>query len=51
MQVKTGMERKVRQDPEGGSKKRKVVGNESPLASTFQLRHTANDLNKRTRDV
>ena len=35
MQVKTEMKRKVGKDPGGGSKKRKEVGNESPLASMF----------------
>ena len=33
MHLKTEMKRKVGKEPEGGSKKRKEVGNESPLAS------------------
>ena len=45
MQVKTEMKRKVGKEPEGGSKKRKEVGNESPLSSMFQKQQTANDLN------
>ena len=36
MQVKTEMKRKVGKDPAGGSKKRKEVGNESPLASVHR---------------
>jgi len=36
MQVKTEMKSKVGNDPEGGSKKRKEVANESPLALMFQ---------------
>jgi hypothetical protein len=40
------MKRKVRKEPEGGSKKRKEVGNESLLASMFQRQQTANDLQK-----
>ena len=31
MQVKTEMKRKVRKEPVGGSKKRREVGNASPL--------------------
>ena len=46
MQVKTQMKRKVGKDPEGGIKKRKEVGNESPLSSKFQKQQTVNDLNK-----
>jgi hypothetical protein len=44
MQV-TEMNRKVGKDLEGGSKKRKEVGNEPPLASMFQKQQTVNDLN------
>ena len=33
MHLKTEMKQKVGKEPEGGSKKRKEVGNESPLAS------------------
>ncbi len=36
--MKTEMKRKVAKEPEGGSKKRKGVGNESPLDSMFQKR-------------
>jgi hypothetical protein len=46
MQVKTAIKRKVRKEPAGGSKKRKQLGNESPLASMFQKQHTAIDLSK-----
>ncbi len=46
MQVKTEMKRKVGKESEGGSKKPKEVGNESPLASMFQKQQTANDLQK-----
>jgi hypothetical protein len=46
MQEKTEMKRKVGKEREGGSKKRKSVGNESPLASTFQKQQTAHDLQK-----
>ena len=46
MQVKTEMKRKVGKESEGGSKKRKEVGNESPLSSMFQKQQTANDLQK-----
>ena len=38
------MKHKVGKEPEGGSKKPKEVGNESPLASMFQKQQTANDL-------
>ena len=44
MQVKTEMKRKVRMEPEGGTKKGKEVGNESPWASMFQKQQTDNDL-------
>jgi hypothetical protein len=37
MQVKTEMKRKVGKEPEGGSKKRKEVGNESPLGFDEEL--------------
>jgi hypothetical protein len=40
------MKHKVGKEPEGGSKKPKEVGNESPLASMFQKQQTANDLQK-----
>ncbi len=40
------MKRKVGKEPEGGSKKRKEVGNESPLSSMFQKQQTVNDLQK-----
>ncbi len=40
------MKRKVGKEPEGGSKKRKEVGNESPLVCMFLKQQTANDLNK-----
>jgi len=33
------MKRKAGKEPEGGSKKRKEVGNEPPLASMFQKQH------------
>jgi hypothetical protein len=46
MEEKTEMKRKVGKEPEGGSKKRRTVGNESPLASTFQKQQTAHDLQK-----
>ena len=42
MQVKTEEKRKV---GKGGSKKRKELGHESPLASMFQKQQTINDLN------
>jgi hypothetical protein len=45
MQVKTEMKRKVGKDPEGGSKKRKEVGNGSSLVSMFHKQQTSNDLN------
>jgi hypothetical protein len=35
MQVNTEMKRKVRKEPEGGSKKRKEVGNDNSLSSMF----------------
>jgi hypothetical protein len=38
--------RKVGKDPGGGSKKRKEVGNESPLTSMFLKQQAANELNK-----
>ena len=44
------MKRKVGKEPEGGSKKPKQVGNESPLASMFQNQQTVNDL-KKAREV
>ena len=40
------MKRKVGKEPEGGSKKPKLVGNESRLASMFQKQQTVNDLQK-----
>ena len=40
------MKHKVEKDPEEGSKKRKKVGNESPLASIFQKQQTVIDLHK-----
>jgi hypothetical protein len=46
MQVKTEMKRKVGKDPEGGSKKRKELGNESPLASMLQKKKIGNGLKK-----
>ena len=46
MQVKTEMKSKVGNDPEGGSKKRKEVANESPLPLMFQKQQTVNDLKK-----
>jgi len=46
MQVKTEMKHTVGKDPEGGNKKRKEVGYESPLDSKFQKQQTVNDLNK-----
>jgi hypothetical protein len=42
--VQTEIKRKVGKAPEGGSKKRKEVGNESPLASMIQKQQTANVL-------
>ena len=36
MQVMTEMKHKVGQEPKGGSKKRKEVGNESPLVSVYR---------------
>jgi hypothetical protein len=45
MQV-TEMEHKVGKELEGGSKKRKEVGNEPPLASLFQKQQAVNYLNK-----
>ncbi len=47
MQVKTAMKRKVGKEFEGRSKKRKEVGNISPLASMFQKQQSVNDLQKR----
>ena len=44
--MKTEMKHKVEKDPEEGSKKRKKVGNESPLASIFQKQQTVIDLHK-----
>jgi hypothetical protein len=35
-QLFTEMPRRVEKEPEGGSKNRKEVGNESPLGSIFQ---------------
>ena len=46
MHVKTEMKRKLGREPEGGSKKRKEVGNESPLLSMFQKQQTTTDLQK-----
>ena len=46
MHVKTEMKSKVGKETVGGSKKRKGVGNESPLTSMFQKQHTFIDLNK-----
>ncbi len=40
------MKRKVGKEPEGGSKKRKELGNASPLVSMFQKQQTFNDLQK-----
>jgi hypothetical protein len=40
MQEKTEMRHKVGKDPEGGSKERKEVGNESPLSCMFQKQQT-----------
>jgi len=51
MQVKTAMKRKVGKEPAGGSKKRKELGNELPLASMFQKQHPAIDLKQSTRGV
>jgi hypothetical protein len=45
------MKRKVGKEPEGGSKKRKEVGNESPLACMFQKQQTANDFKESTRGI
>ena len=36
VEVKTEMKHQGGKDPEGGIKKRKEVGNESPLSSIFQ---------------
>jgi hypothetical protein len=47
MQVKTEMKRKVGKEPQGGSKKRKEVANESPLASMFQKQQTVHDFKKK----
>ena len=41
------MKNKSGKDPEGGSKKRKEVENESPLTSMFQKQQTTNDLQTR----
>ena len=49
-QVKTEMKHKAGKGPEGWSKKRTEVGNESPLTSMFQKQQTANDLNKSRED-
>jgi hypothetical protein len=46
MQAKTDMKRMVGKEPEGGSKKRKEVGNESHLTVMFQKQQTTNDLQK-----
>ena len=46
MQEKTEMKHKVGNVPEGGRKKPKEVRNESPLASMFQNRQTAYDVQK-----
>jgi hypothetical protein len=46
MQVKTEMNHTVGKEREGGSKKRKEVGNESPLVSMFKKKKTINDPNK-----
>ncbi len=43
MQVKTEMKHMVGKEPEGGSKLRKEVGNESHLTSMFQKQQTTND--------
>ncbi len=40
------MKRRVGKEPEGGSKKREEVGNESPLACMFQKQQTVNDFKK-----
>jgi hypothetical protein len=40
------VKRKVGKETEGGSKKPKEVGNESPLAFMFQKQQTANELQK-----
>jgi hypothetical protein len=40
------MKRRVGKEPEGGSKKRKQVGNDNSLASMFAKQQAASDLNK-----
>ena len=40
------MQRKVGKEPEGGSKKRKEVGNDNSLASIFVKQQAGCDLNK-----
>jgi hypothetical protein len=44
------MKRRVGKKPEGGSKKRKEVGNHNSLASMFAKQQTASDLNKARRN-
>ena len=43
IQVKTEMKHKAGEGPEGWSKKRKEVGNESPLTSMIQKQVEATD--------
>ena len=40
------MKRRVGKEPEGGSKKRKEVGNDNSLTSMFAKQQAACDLNK-----
>ena len=46
IQVTTEMKRRVGKEPEGGSKKRKQVGNDNSLASMFAKQQAAIDLHK-----
>ena len=43
------MQRKVEKEPEGGSKNRKEVGNESPLVSMFQKQQSGAEVPGRGR--
>jgi hypothetical protein len=45
------MKRRVGKEPEGGSKKRKQVGNDNSLASMFAKQQAASDLKKQKKNT
>jgi hypothetical protein len=49
MQVKIEMKHKVRKEPEGGSKKRKEVGNDNSLFSMFAKQQAASAMKKESK--